>query len=105
MTAIEIIRQAAEAGLVEDIVKNTTHRSTLSDDMKDLCQIVYLSMMEQEPAKLVHLASAGELRYWVASVVNRQLNGHRTTYEQQVTRFRNRTSPLKDASGMTEGDL
>lgn len=105
MTATEVIRQAAEARLVEDIIRNVTHRSALGDDLKDLCQIVYLSMLEQPEDKIVRLGETGELRYWVASVVHRQLTGHRTTYEQQVVRFRARSSPLTEAAGMTDGDL
>lgn len=93
-----VIDMIARGGMVEDIVLNCARRHQLDGDLKDLVQIVYLALLETEDAKVLHLYSSGEMQYYIAKIVRVQLESPRSTYAAQVTRFRLRSVPIREAA-------
>lgn len=72
----------------------------LDDDLKDLCQIVYLILLQMDEDKLCDLWQSGDIDFFLRRVVRTQLFGHRSDYERQVLRFRKRTTSIMDNDGI-----
>ena len=85
---------------VETIVADMTRRQ-LDADLKDLCQIVYLHLLEMDEDKLRDLYDTGDIQFYLIRVINLQLYGHRTTYEREVLRFRRHSISFDDAIAAT----
>ena len=68
----------------------------LDDDLKDLCQIIYLALLQMDEAKLRDLWDNGEIDFYLRRVVKTQLFGNRSDYEREVLRFRRRATMIKD---------
>lgn len=68
----------------------------LDDDLKDLCQIIYLALLTMDEDKLRDLWDNGEIDFYLRRVVKTQLFGNRSDYEREVLRFRRRAISIKD---------
>ena len=68
----------------------------LDDDLEDLCQIVYLSLLTMDEAKLRDLWENGEIDFYLRRVVKTQLFGNRSDYEREVLRFRRRATNFNE---------
>ena len=93
----EIIAQAAREGLVEKVVLAVTHRRTLTYDLQDLVQIVYVALLQKDGEVIRGLHETQCLRHYIARVVIRQLFSDRSRYRREVLRFGENVRPLEDA--------
>lgn len=98
MDASRAIEALARARTVETMVASIAGRP-LDADLEDLCQIVYLALLEYDPAKVCELCATGEIRFFIARVVMNQLRSTKSPYHQQVRAFRSRTEPLEENDG------
>lgn len=81
--------------VVETIVQNIARRP-LDDDLKDLCQIVYLNILTKvDEDKLRDLWDTGDIRFYVARVAKNELYQHRSAWDVQTQRFARRSVPLE----------
>lgn len=71
----------------------------LDDDLKDLCQIVYLILLQMDEDKLTDLWDSGDIDFFLRRVIRTQLFGNRSDYDRQVLRFRKYTTTLTDYNG------
>lgn len=103
MTKQQVIERMALDGFVEEVVRNVTLRDSISYDLADLVQIVYLSLLQQPEAKIVRLWETGAMRYYVSRIVMTQYRSPRSTYAAQVTRFRERMQPVEGMEDVQDG--
>lgn len=98
MTASEIIEELAKKREVETIVANVAHMD-MDDDLRDLCQIIYLSLLTQDPARIVKMHDAGELNYFISKMVTNQYRTKNSPWHNAVRKFRQKGESI---DGMTE---
>ena len=72
----------------------------LDDDLKDLCQIVYLHLLQMDEDKLRDLWDTGDIDFYLRRVIKTQLFGNRSDYEREVLRFRKRSTSIDDQHGI-----
>ena len=80
MTRDEIIEIIAKEGRIEQMVKNISHKSVLSPDLKDLSQMVFLIVMEYSDSVIEDLWAKGEMNFFLVRIIMTQLHSPRSTY-------------------------
>lgn len=95
MTKFEIVAQIAKERRVEEIVANITH-SSLNPSLKDLCQIVYLTLLEYDEDKIIDLWENEQMNFFLAKVISRQYRSPRSKYYYQYRRFSAKSEPLDE---------
>lgn len=95
MTPVEIAAILAKERRVETMVQNIAHARTLTQDLRDLCQMVYLLLMTYDPDKIVDLWENEQINFFLARVIRTNLTSPRSPYNAQITRFRKRSNPLQ----------
>ena len=93
-TPAEIAAILAKERRVETMVQNIAHARTLTADLCDLCQMVYLLIMTYDPEKIVDLWENEQINFFLARVIRTNLTSPRSPYNAQITRFRQRSNPL-----------
>lgn len=93
-TPVEIAAILAKERRVETMVQNIAHARTLTADLCDLCQMVYLLIMTYDPDKICDLWENEQINFFLARVIRTNLTSPRSPYNAQITRFRQRSNPL-----------
>lgn len=99
MTSAEIISKLAAEGRVEGIVLRIAHARCLTPDLKDLCQMVYLVLLEYDECKLRSVVDAGALSYLVTGVVIMNLRSRTSRFYYAIKAFRDRSCDLSVIEG------
>lgn len=76
MNKAEIIEQIATSRMVETMVQNIAHQA-LNDDLSDLCQMIYLILLEYAEDKLQDLWEHDQIRFFIARII---VNQYRSSY-------------------------
>lgn len=92
----QIITEIARKKMVEAMVQNIAHQS-LTPDLKDLCQMVYLILLEYEEQKLQDLWQNNQMPYFLARII---LNQFRSSNSPFHTIFRKFQEKSVDISGL-----
>ena len=82
MTRNEIVEQIAREKRVENYIRNVAHTSRLAQDLQDLAQMVYLTLLTYDEDKILDLWENDELGFFIARVV--------------LTQYRSTDSPWRD---------
>ena len=96
MTKWEIVNEIAEQRMVEAMVANISHQR-LSPDLKDLCQMVYLILLEYEEEKLIDLWENHQIKYFLARVIINQYRSSNSPFHTTFRKFQERSA---DITGM-----
>lgn len=94
MTRMEIVERLGREKRVETMVCNIARRP-IDQDLHDLVQIVYLTLLTYDPEKIIDLYEHGEINFFLVRVIKTNLASPRSPYAAQVTRFRSRTSSIR----------
>ena len=84
MDKMTIIKSLAEEKRVEALVKNIAHQP-LTADLKDLCQMVYMILLEYDEGKLQDLWENDQMNFFLARII---LNQYRSSNSPFHTIFR-----------------
>lgn len=76
--------------MVEGIVCNIAGSPVLGADMRDLCQEVYLALMEYDLGRLTDLWESGAMRFFIARIVLNQWRSVTSPFYAKIRRFRRR---------------
>ena len=76
MNKYEIVEHLAKERRVEAMVQNIAH-APLSADLKDLCQMVYLVLLEYDADKIADLWDNNQMDFFIARII---LNQYRTSH-------------------------
>lgn len=86
MTKREIVGLLASERRVERYVQNTAHAHRLSPDLQDLCQMVYVYLLDYDEDKIVDLWESGAIGYFVARIVLNQFRSSNSLYHRTIRR-------------------
>ena len=100
MDKASIISQIANQRMVEAMVQNIAHQ-TLNDDLSDLCQMVYLILLEYDESKLQDIWEHNQIRFFLARII---VNQYRSSYSPFHITFRKPREMSVDITGMDFSD-
>jgi hypothetical protein len=100
MTKADIVSKMASEKMVEGMVQNIAHQS-LTADLKDLCQMIYLILLEYDEAKLIDLWKNEQMNYFIARIIVNQYRSSNSPFHTIFRKFQERTM---DISGMDWND-
>lgn len=89
MNKAEIIEEIAKARMVETMVQNIAHESLSTNaDLSDLCQMVYLILLEYDEDKLQDLWEHNQVRFFLARIIVNQYRSSYSPFHIQFRKFR-----------------
>lgn len=92
MTKREIIAELARERVVEGMARSITHRP-VTGDICDLCQIVYLYLLEYPEERLVDLYANGQIGFLIARLVLNQYRSAHSRYYYDFVKWPRRFAP------------
>ena len=95
---MEIIDQLARERRVETMLANIAKRP-VSGTLEDLCQMVYLILLEYDEGKIVDLWENGQINFFLARIL---LNQYRSTNSPFYKLFRKYESKCQDIETLRE---
>lgn len=98
MTKKQIISQLAEQRAVEAICMNVAHAGTLSPDLKDLSQLVYIVLLEYDEEKVRTMWEAGSLRFFISRIIMNQYRSPRSAFRKIVCEFWHKCEEINPAT-------
>ena len=87
MDKANIINQIAQERMVESMVQNIAHQA-LNDDLSDLCQMVYLILLEYDDDKLQDLWENNQIRFFLARIIVNQYRSSNSPFHILYRKFR-----------------
>ena len=95
---MEIIDQLAREKRVETMLANIA-KKPVSGTLEDLCQMVYLILLEYDEGKIVDLWENGQINFFLARIL---LNQYRSTNSPFYKLFRKYESKATDIETLRE---
>lgn len=89
----EIVDCLARGRVVETIVRNIT-RSSLTPELKDLCQMVYQIILEYDGEKIRDLWENGQIGFFIARVVMNQYVSRSSPFYYIYKQFKEKARQL-----------
>lgn len=84
-----IIQTLAQERRVEALVENIAHHS-LTADLKDLCQMVYLVLLEYDDDKILDLWENDQINFFLARVIINQYRSSNSPFHTIFRKFQER---------------
>lgn len=94
MTKNEIIGKIAKKRMVEDIVHNISKKD--DDQLNDLSQEIYISLMEKDEEKIVKLYEDNQLRFFITRMVINNIHSKNSPFYCKYKKFTNNMEELGD---------
>lgn len=98
MNNFEIIEELARNKVVEEIVSNISKKSFPYTD--ELCQDIYLSLLEKSPELIIGLYERNELKFFITRMVHNNLFSKNSPFYMKYGRWNERkteiTQDIKD---------
>lgn len=85
-----IIETLAEEKRVEALVENIAHHS-LTADLKDLCQMVYMILLEYDEVKLQDLWENDQMNFFLARIILNQYRSSNSPFHTIFRKFQERS--------------
>lgn len=94
MSKSDIIEAIAKARMVETMVSNIAHQS-LTADLKDLTQMVYLILLEYDETKLQDLWDNNQISFFLARIIINQYRSSNSPFHTIYRKFRERSEDIQ----------
>ena len=90
-----IIETLAKERRVEALVENIAHHS-LTADLKDLCQMVYLILLEYDESKLQDLWENEQMNFFLARIILNQYRSSTSPFHSIYRKYQERSISIGD---------
>lgn len=90
-----IIETLAKDRRVEALVENIAHHS-LTDDLKDLCQMVYVILLEYDESKLQDLWENEQINFFIARIILNQYRSSNSPFHAIFRKYQERSLSIGD---------
>ena len=90
-----IIETLAKDRRVEALVENIAHHS-LTADLKDLCQMVYLILLEYDESKLQDLWENEQINFFIARIILNQYRSSNSPFHAIFRKYQERSLSIGD---------
>lgn len=88
-----IIETLAKERRVEAMVENIAHHS-LTADLKDLCQMVYLVLLEYDEDKILDLWENGQINFFLARIIINQYRSSNSPFHTLFRKYQERSETI-----------
>ena len=85
----------ADERRVETMVENIAHRA-LTDDLKDLCQMVYVILLEYDEERLRDLWDNGQINFFLARIIINQYRSSTSPFHAMFRKYQERSVSIGD---------
>ena len=102
MNKVEIVAEIASGKMVEAMVQNIAHQS-LTPDLKDLSQMVYLILLEYDEDKIVDLWEHHQMQYFLARIIINQFRSSNSPFHTIYRKFQEKTCDITGMDWEDEG--
>ena len=102
MNKVEIVAEIASGKMVEAMVQNIAHQS-LTPDLKDLSQMVYLILLEYDEDKIVDLWEHHQMQYFLARIIINQFRSSNSPFHTIYRKFQERSCDITGMDWEDEG--
>lgn len=99
----EIVEAIAKARIVETMVENIAHQS-LSADLKDLTQMVYLILLEYDESKLQDLWENDQMGFFIARIIINQYRSSNSPFHAIYRKFHQRAEDITGKDWIDDDD-
>ena len=100
VTKAQIVNEIANKRMVESMVQNIAHQS-LTPDLQDLAQMIYLILLEYDEKKIVDLWQQHQITYFLARIIINQFRSSNSPYHMIYRRYQEKSC---DITGMDWND-
>lgn len=100
-TKRDIIEELAKGRRVELLVENIAH-SALTADLKDLCQMVYLILLEYDDAKIQDLYENDQINFFLVRIILNQYRSSNSPFHTEIRKFQEKCVELGAVADMME---
>ena len=90
-----IIETLTKDRRVEALVENSAHHS-LTADLKDLCQMVYLILLEYDESKLQDLWENDQINFFIARIILNQYRSSNSPFHAIFRKYQERSLSIGD---------
>ena len=90
-----IIETLAKDRRVEALVENIAHHS-LTADLKDLCQMVYLILLEYDESTLQDLWENDQINFFIARIILNQYRSSNSPFHAIFRKYQERSLSIGD---------
>lgn len=90
-----IIDTLAKEKRVEAMVENIAHHA-LTDDLKDLCQMVYLILLEYDEDKIIDLWENEQMNFFLARIIINQYRSSNSPFHTIFRKYQERSISIGD---------
>lgn len=94
MKASEVIGKLANEGVVERLAEKVCRRP--AGQLSDLCQMVYLILLEYDSEKIVELYERRQINFFIVRILKNQFFGKTSSYHYAYRHFSLKSEPLKN---------
>ena len=91
----KIIDTLAKEKRVEAMVENIAHHA-LTDDLKDLCQMVYLILLEYDEDKIIDLWENDQMNFFLARIIINQYRSSNSPFHTIFRKYQERSISIGD---------
>ena len=99
-----IIETLAREKRVEAMVENIAHQD-MTADLKDLCQMVYLVLLEYDEAKILDLWQNEQINFFLARVIINQYRSSNSPFHYLFRKFQERSISIGSGVNLDEAAL
>lgn len=99
-----IVKTLAEEKRVEAMVENIAHHE-LTADLKDLCQMVYLILLEYDETKLQDLWENDQMNFFLARIILNQYRSRNSPFYAIFRKFQERSVYMGAGCDINEAAL
>ena len=82
-----IIGNLAQEKMVEKMVKSITHQNSLSADLQDMVQMIYVFLLEYDEQKIIDLWQNNQLPFFIARIIINQNRSDTSLYHYTIRRY------------------
>ena len=104
MTKNEIVDRLARSRRVEHMVESICHHA-LTPDLQDLCQMVYLIILEYDEEKIADLWEHNEINFFLARIILNQYRSTRSPFHTLYRKFQERSVGISVVWDISEADI
>lgn len=99
-----IIETLAREKRVEAMVENIAHQD-MTADLKDLCQMVYLVLLEYDEAKILDLWQNDQINFFLARIIINQYRSSNSPFHYLFRKFQERSISIGSGVNLDEAAL
>ena len=94
MTRNEIVDLLAKSRRVEAMVENICHHA-MTPDLQDLCQMVYLILLEYDEDKLVDLWEHDQMSFFIARIIINQYRSKSSPFYKLIRKYASKAEDIE----------